>query len=166
MLSKIMKVMPSGLVVKLWTKLPLPRGLRQWLVWKGNAKFLVAVLGFIYNDQGQILLLKHSYRDQAWGVASGWIEHEDPGQGLKREVYEETGFDIKLLGVLKTEYVTKPNRINIFIEADYLSGDFKACEEILDYGFFSPGDWPEGMAQDQIPLIEEAYKMRRANEAH
>lgn len=155
MIEKLIKLIPTKLLIKVWNHVPMPSKLKEWIIWRGNSRFLVAVLGLITNDKGQILLLKHTYRTKPWGIPSGWIEHEDPIEALKREVYEETSFEIKVETILKTEYVKRPNRINIIMKGKYLEGTFTACSEISDYQFCDLGDWPEGMAEDQIELIEE-----------
>lgn len=39
---------------------------KNWVVYRSQHKFLVAVLGVITNEERQVLLLKHVYRDQPW----------------------------------------------------------------------------------------------------
>lgn len=57
---------------------------------------------YIFNNKNQLLLLKN--RKGTWGIVGGHLHHnEELEEGLKREIKEETGLDIKLIAVLKIE---------------------------------------------------------------
>jgi len=60
--------------------------------------FLMGVGAVCLNPANQVLLLKHRFLNEAyaWGLPSGNIERgETPEQGIRREVYEETGFTLE-----------------------------------------------------------------------
>ncbi len=153
MITKIIKIMPTKILISLWKKKYFPKWFRELVIWKTNSRFLVAVLGIIRNEKNQILLLKHTYREQPWGIPSGWIEYEQPFNALEREVFEETAFLIEAKKVLSVRHVEKPHRIDLIIEGIFIEGTFKASPEVSDYGFFDFGDWPEGMPKEQQLLI-------------
>ncbi|MCL1858884.1 MAG: NUDIX hydrolase [Oscillospiraceae bacterium] len=123
------------------------------IVYRANKRFLVAVLGLITNGDGKILLVYHTYRKSPWGIHSGWIENEEPEEGLKREILEETNFIVEVDKLIKTEYAKNPRRINLYFRGHLKSGEFKACEEVSDYGFFNIDSLPENLSQDQKDLI-------------
>lgn len=156
MISKLIKLMPSRLLVALWNNIPFPRRFKEWVIWRGNSHFLVAVLGIITNDKGQVLLLKHTYRKQAWGIPSGWLEYEEPSLALKREVFEETGFLIEPDQVISTNYDTNPHRINILMTGRYIEGDFQACPEVSDYMFSDLDQLPAEMPDKQKRILSDA----------
>ncbi|MNI56299.1 hypothetical protein D3C73_1112930 [compost metagenome] len=72
MFSKLMKFIPRDWIVYMYKRMPF-NGLKNWIVYRAQHKFLVAVLGVITNDKGQVLLLKHEYRKNH-GVfpVAGW----------------------------------------------------------------------------------------------
>lgn len=60
---------------------------------------------FIYNNSGEILVLKTWHGMNKWGLPGGGIKKdENPGQGASREIAEELGIKIvpKLLKFVKT----------------------------------------------------------------
>jgi len=74
----------------------------------------VEVAAIYVNVDGKILLLQladHKHEKGAWGVPAGKLEkHEEPLQGAKRELFEETGINIELqdLQTLGALYIRKP----------------------------------------------------------
>jgi 8-oxo-dGTP diphosphatase len=61
---------------------------------------VVAVTGYVY-QQGKFLLLKRAQPPLIWAPPGGRLgEHEDPKTGVIREVREETGLDIQVLGLV------------------------------------------------------------------
>jgi 8-oxo-dGTP diphosphatase len=62
--------------------------------------FMGGVFAFIFNAQGEILILREgsSSRKYDWELPGGTLSDEEPPlEGLRREVYEETGLSIRLL---------------------------------------------------------------------
>jgi NUDIX domain len=59
------------LLAKIWRTM---RGRWQWYaLWFFHHKFIVGVSGVIFDDQGQILLLRHLYwREGSWGLPGGY----------------------------------------------------------------------------------------------
>ena len=155
MLKWLAKIMPRKLLILLYKKLPFPLSFKRMIVYRANQRLLVAVLGIIINHEGKVLLLNHTYRKaEPWGIPSGYIEKENPGDGLKREIFEETNFIIDIDKIVHTEYGDNPPRINIYFSGRLKSGIFKSCEEIFDYGFFDSKDLPEYMPDYQKDLIK------------
>lgn len=67
MLSKLINLVPRDWLVYMYIHMPFKR-FKDWVVYRAQSKFLVAVLGVITNEKGQVLLLKHVYRSEPWGI--------------------------------------------------------------------------------------------------
>jgi len=155
MISKLINSIPTKCIVWLWREVPFPRWFRDRVLEKANKNFLVGVVGFIFNDKGELLLLKHTYRKSQWGLPSGWLEHEQPDKGLVREVYEESNLRISVDRTVHTQYYTNPHQLTVYMQGTFIEGEFKPSDEVSEYGFYKMGDWPEGMSQEQIIYIKE-----------
>ena len=61
MFKSLAKMIPRKHLISLYRKMPLPKRIKQTIVFRANERFLVAVCGIITNDDGQVLLLHHTY---------------------------------------------------------------------------------------------------------
>jgi isopentenyldiphosphate isomerase len=53
-------------------------------------KFLMAVAVLVFDEQGRILLFKHTYRKLAWGIPAGGLEFkEQPKDAIVRKLFEK-----------------------------------------------------------------------------
>lgn len=154
MFSKLINLIPRDWLVTMYKHMPFT-GLKNWIVYRAQHKFLVAVLGIITNDKGQILLLKHEYREQLWGIPGGWMELESPEDGLEREISEETGLKVQITGLAKAIYGTRPNRVDLIFKGKILEGTFKPSSEISEICYCEVDHWPVGLPAEQIELIKE-----------
>ena len=85
---------------------------------KINLSHQVAVNAFLINED-RFLLLKRSKAPFIWGPPGGRLKnHEDPHQGLEREVFEETGLNIRILCPVVT-WFGEFNQIKL-LSLDYL----------------------------------------------
>ncbi|MEW5959629.1 MAG: NUDIX hydrolase [Chloroflexota bacterium] len=62
----------------------------------------VGAVGAVFNEQGQVLLVKHVFRPfYPWGLPGGWLERgEDPVQAVQRECQEELGLRVEVKQLL------------------------------------------------------------------
>lgn len=91
------------------------------------SKFFIGVKALIQNKKGEILLIKRSNKykgciGEVWDIPGGRIEFgEEPIDGLKREVMEETGIEIdKVKHILDTSTVYK-NESKQIVRITYLA---------------------------------------------
>ena len=65
--------------------------MRRWSMRLTHARFTVTAGGLIFNDAGEILLLKHRFRaGSGWGLPGGFIEAgEQPIDALRRELMRQ-----------------------------------------------------------------------------
>jgi len=149
--------------MQMYKKLPLPKKLKKAIIWFGNQRFLVGVIGVIVNEHNKVLLLKHTYRTRPWGMPGGWLNAEEPQQGIIREIFEETKLIVKINRIIKTEYADNPSSINIYFGGYISDGKFSRSEEISDYGFFGVNEFPEDLPYDQRTFLTEYLEQYKAD---
>lgn len=145
-----------------WKKLPIPFFARRWFTYFSNFRFPIGVNGIISNAAGEVLLFRHTYRKVPWGIPSGFLKHEDPAEGLIREVREESGLEIRLDRVENVWYeknVYGVHIVGILFMGCVVGGTFRPSAEVSDCGFFPVGKWPTGMRNDQKKMIARALEV-------
>ncbi|TKH42993.1 NUDIX hydrolase [Paenibacillus terrae] len=157
MLAKLINKIPRDWLVFMYMHMPFTR-LKNALVYWAQHKFLVAVLGTFTNDAGEVLLLKHVYRKQPWGIPGGWMELEQPEAALRREVREETGLEVQVTSLARARFGQKPNRVDLIFTGRVIPGTFQPSSEISDICYCRVGEWPEGLPAHQKTLIQELLK--------
>ena len=126
----------------------LPRWARQRVVRTIAPSFTVGAMCFIERADGSLLLVRHVYRNR-WGVPGGLLERgEDAAVGARREVFEETGLSIDLIGEPAVVVDAEPQRIDIVYAARPAAGvDPDAVHagspEILEARWFPRDALPE-----------------------
>lgn len=107
----------------------------------------------IANDAGEVLLVKATYGDLAWGLPGGAL---DPGEtiheGLERECLEELGCPVDIL-YLSGVYSHQQVRSHAFIFRCALpaEADIRLSEEHSEARFFPP----DSLAPVQRRRVEE-----------
>lgn len=113
-------------------------------------------MAFVQDDQGRVLVLKHTYRrTYPWGLPGGWLHRgESPERGLAREVEEETGFSVAVDALLAAEFFDGA-QIDLLYHCTPLSGAYHATDET------SHARW---VALDDLPplLANQALMLRKA----
>lgn len=110
--------------------------------------FTVGAMCFIERADGRILLVRHVYRNR-WGVPGGLLQRrEEPDVGARREVREEVGLDIELLGEPRVVVDAEPQRVDLVYRARPADGadpDAVApgSPEILEVAWFATDALPE-----------------------
>ena len=80
--------------------------------------FAIAVKSFIVGEKNRLLMVKRHEKDShepgAWEVPGGRLDlGENPFDGLKREVKEETGISIEILNPLRVHHFTRADKQKI-----------------------------------------------------
>ena len=79
----------------------------------------LAVIAYVIRDD-KFLLLKRNNEPKVWGPPGGRLEiDENPSEGLLREIREETGLDIEVIGILDVWHGTY--RDSILTSIDYIA---------------------------------------------
>lgn len=130
---------------------------------------LVGVVGVLWNERGQVLLVEHVVRFRyAWGLPGGWIERgEDPRAALRREVREEVGLTIDDPVLLLCEStggdsgILSPRSIAVAFSCR-ATGDPILNRELLDYRWTDPKDVPPEILRFHRQAIDTAVRARAA----
>ncbi|MBZ0305126.1 MAG: NUDIX hydrolase [Anaerolineae bacterium] len=123
-----------------------------WLVtlayylWRWRqAKFSAGVVGVIFDDSGQLLLVHHVFHPRTpWGLPGGWVGHDEtPDKTLSRELQEELELDVEVGPLLIMELSARGH-----MDFAYLCtarGDIGAVSrELLGYAWYD---------LDRVPVL-------------
>ena len=104
-----------------------------------------AVSALVIDDAGRMLLARRAHDPDAglWDVLGGFLEEgEHPLDGLRRELLEETGADVKpsaFLGAYLDTYGDGPDAtsvLNLVWEARIVSGEPIAADDVSELRWF------------------------------
>src|SRR5690349_9705025 len=109
-------------------------------------KYTVGAMAIVERDDGAVLLVRHSYR-RKWGVPGGLLKRgEHPDVALRREVKEEVGVDVDVLGEPAVVVDPDPQRVDLVFRARVRGDGAEArpiSAEILEVRWFPADELPE-----------------------
>jgi 8-oxo-dGTP diphosphatase len=127
----------------------LPTSVRRMVVRRVAPTFSVGAMCIIEREDGRVLFIRHVYRNPArWGVPGGLLQrHEEPADGARREVREEVGLEVELLGEPAVNVDPTPRRIDIVYRArpvrdEEADGVKPSSVEVLEARWFAPAETP------------------------
>lgn len=118
-----------------------------------------------FNANGEVLLLKPSYKS-TWEIVGGIVENdESPKSACEREISEEIGLDIRVERLLVVDYNDYPDEpdktesLMFIFDGGTLSDEAIAQirvreGEILGYQFFAPDNLPDALQ----PVLAERIR--------
>ena len=121
-------------------------------------KFTVSAAALITNDAGEVLLLDHHIRPASgWGLPGGFLEHgEQPDEGIRREIREETGLELHHLKLLRTRIVR--THLEILFRAGTRGEPDIKSREIRGFGWFGRDELPDLLNPVQKKLIRSVLE--------
>jgi ADP-ribose pyrophosphatase YjhB (NUDIX family) len=151
-------------IVESHADLPREPVLQNFLVQPGYATPKVDVRGAVIQDNK--ILLVQERADELWCMPGGWADVGDlPSEMVKREVWEESGFDVvarKLIGVYDANRSGVPlefyHAYKIVFMCEIVGGRARSSNETLAVDFFSFDDLP--------PLSAERTNKRHLAEVY
>jgi len=147
------KLMFMKYLLNVWREFPFD--LQVFITGIVRPRYRVAVAAIIFDDQGRILLCKHTYRKfHPWGLPGGGLEYrERPEDGVRREVWEETGLEVQVEKLLYAESAPNNQHISLIYLCKIVDGVFQPNYEISQTEFFSMDGLPKLLPTEQA-LIE------------
>jgi ADP-ribose pyrophosphatase YjhB (NUDIX family) len=154
------------ILIRIWGWFPL--WLQTFLYRIIRPRFRVAVAALIFDEQNRILLCEHTYRKSLpWGIPAGGLEHgEEPEEGIKRELKEETGFEIQVERLLYAESAKEFHHISLVYLCKVLGGSFTSNIEVSRVQFYPLDQLPELLPKERQLLEKMIAKklIRGSNE--
>lgn len=141
----------------------LPTLVRRWVVRLIAPSYTVGAISVIERPDGHILLVRQAYR-QRWGVPGGLLKRgEDPDVGARREVFEEVGIAIELIGQPAVVVDARPQRVDLVYRARPVRmadvGEARpSSPEIVEVGWFAPDALPELQFETAEALVALARR--------
>jgi len=123
-----------------------------------QTRFTVTAGAVIFNDEGQVLLLKHSFRSgSGWGIPGGFLEAgEHPEEALRRELHEEIGLEVRQVEIFTARSFKRVQQVEILFRCRANGAVKPQTIEIEQAQWFSVHSLPAGLPNDQRLLIERA----------
>lgn len=120
------------------------------------------------DDWGRVLLGKRSVdpRMGYWAIPSGYIDYgEAPDDAARRELYEETGLDVELTGLLGVwsfdDDIGEKAGIAIFYRGVVVAGTLAPADDIEKAVWFTTDDLP---AQIAFPVHRDVLTLWKHDE--
>ena len=125
-----------------------------------HTRFTVTAGAIIFNEDGKILLLKHTFRaGSGWGLPGGFLEAgEQPLDALRRELREELGLEVEDVQIFIARSFRKPKQVEVLFRARAGGSITPRTMEVERAEWFSLDALPDGLPRDQRRLVEQAAK--------
>ncbi len=148
------------IAAKVWKFLRLPKLVQLFIMRFVQDQFLIGVSGVIFNDKDEVLLFKHTYRQREWSLPGGYMTaREHPGEGLEREIEEESQLVVSADEQLYIKTDRESARLELCFMGTFIGGRFKSSKEVSEYGFFSFDKLPD-ISRRQLFVIKQALDLR------
>jgi mutator protein MutT len=148
----------QNLISRIWRK--LPARMRRWTMRVAHTRFTVTAGAVIFNDKGEVLLLKHRFRaGSGWGLPGGFmVKGEQPIDALRRELREEIGLELDDVKVFAARSFKKPKQVEVLFRARANAQVKSQTVEVERAEWFAIDALPQGLPRDQRVYIERAAK--------
>ena len=147
--------MITDLLGTMWSG--FPARIRRWSMRLLHTRFTVTAGGVVFNERGEVLLLKHRFRPgSGWGVPGGFLEAaEQPDEGLRRELREEIGLEVDQIELLLVRSFRKPRQVEVLFKARAVNEAEPRSVEVEKAEWFDPESLPEELPRDQLTIIRQ-----------
>jgi 8-oxo-dGTP diphosphatase len=151
------------LALRLYRRLPV--GARRRVVRTIAPGFTVGAICVIEREDGQVLLVRQSYR-RSWGIPGGLLKRgEEPDDAARREVLEEVGLEVDLIGEPAVVVDAPARRVDLVyrarpaaaVDADQVSPQ---SPEIVEVRWFRSEELPDLQHETSGALVALARSAR------
>jgi ADP-ribose pyrophosphatase YjhB (NUDIX family) len=129
--------------------------------------------GALCVDAGRVLLARRAVApfQGFWDIPGGFLdEGEDPLDGLRRELREETGLEVepdRFLGIWMDRYggdSTAEATLNLYWTARVVGGEAAPADDVSELRWFDPDELPaaDELAFENVPLVLAAWRDEHA----
>ena len=120
-------------------------------------------------DNGRVLLGRRAHPpfEGLWDIPGGFLnEGEDPLDGLRRELKEETGLDVepqRFLGIWMDRYggdSTAEATLNLYWAVRVVGGEAAPADDVSELRWFGRDELPaaDELAFENVPLVLAAWR--------
>lgn len=104
------------------------------MIWRFvQPKYSLGVVGVVFNEQGEVLLVEHVFHRLAWGLPGGWVgANETPAEAVQRELQEELQLHVEVEHTLLTK-ITFRNHLGFAFLCQKKNDIGNLSSELLDY---------------------------------
>lgn len=150
----------------------LPSGFRKRLfvgIGLASRAMTLGVRVLVRDDQGRILLVRHTYVP-GWYLPGGGVERgETIQQAVRKELREECAIEAleepKLFGVYRNSRTSRYDHVALFICSQWQQLETKVADhEIAELGFFDYDNLPEGTTVPTRNRLAEMIKNQSISE--
>ncbi len=126
----------------------LPEAVRTFLIRRVAPSFHVGAVCLVEREDGSLLLVRQSYRKGGWGLPGGLMRRrEEPADAARREVGEELGIDVELVGEPIVVVDSPMRRVDVVFNARLAAGSARPDDtvhspEISEARWFRPDELP------------------------
>lgn len=93
-------------------------------------KQTISVSALIRNERNEVLLLRTHWRSDTWEMPGGNVEVGEPlDRAVYREFLEETGIEIRPVGITGVYFNATKHVLSVVFKAEYVSGEIKIQPE-------------------------------------
>jgi ADP-ribose pyrophosphatase YjhB (NUDIX family) len=137
--------------------------------WRFSRGLTIGVRGLVFDAQGRVFLVKHSYVT-GWHLPGGGVEHgETLVAALTRELREEGNIELlgspELYGIYWNRRIAWRDHVALYVVRSFRqTAPPQPNSEIVAHGFFAPDALPEGTTVSTRARIAEVLAGRDAAE--
>ena len=139
----------KGFLLQIWRYMPgwLQRIATVFVV----PHYQVVAGALVFNEQGQMLACKHTYRRGVpWGLPGGHLKYgEEPSEAIRRELMEETGLSVETTELLMVEGSHESRKVILTYLCNGASGVFAPNEEVSQIQYFDPAKLPPFRSEER-----------------
>ena len=137
------------------------------IYWRHSRGLTIGVRGLVFDAQGRVFLVKHSYVT-GWHLPGGGVE---PGEALstalERELREEGNIEPtgapELFGIYWNRRATNRDHVALYVVRSFhQSAPPQPNAEIVAHGFFAPNTLPEGTTTSTRARVDEVREGRKS----